>query len=68
MGRQQTSVEMKSVLGDNKLVVRAAHMMLRTGILSRFQAVPPTAPTVLGEDAVRDIRGGLRDVENDCEE
>jgi ribonuclease HI len=59
-------LSLKGVLGDHKLVVRAAHMMLRTGLLQQFQAVSTTAPT--GEDAVRDIRGGLRDVENDCGE
>jgi hypothetical protein len=56
-------LNVKDVLGDHKLVVRAAHIMLRTGLLSQSQAVPPTVPTVPGEDAVRDIRGGLRDVE-----
>ena len=58
-------LNLKGVLGDHKLAVRAAHMMLRTGLLQQFQTVPPTAPTVPGEEAVQDIRGGLRDVEND---
>lgn len=38
-------LSVKGVLGDHKLVVRAAHMMLRTGLLQQFQAVPATAPT-----------------------
>lgn len=58
-------LNLKGVLGDHKLVVRAAHIILRTGLLQQFQAVAPLAPTVPREDAVRDIRGGLRDVEND---
>jgi len=57
-------LNVKGVLDDHKLVVRAAHMMLRTGLLQQFRAVPPIAPTVPGEEAVGDIRGGLRDVEN----
>ena len=58
-------LNVKGVLSDHKLVVRAAHMMLGTGLLQQFQAVPLEGPTVSGEDAVRDIRGRLRDVEND---
>ncbi|RMZ90276.1 hypothetical protein DV736_g2490, partial [Chaetothyriales sp. CBS 134916] len=38
-------LSLKGVLSNQKLVVRAAHMMLRTGLLQQFQAVPPTAPT-----------------------
>lgn len=38
-GRPVLNVE--GVLGDCKLVVRAAHMMLRTGLLQQFQSVPP---------------------------
>ncbi len=37
-------LNVKEVLGDHELVVRAAHMMLRTGLLQQFQAVPPIAP------------------------
>ncbi len=56
-------LNVKGVLGDNKLVVRAAHMMMRRGLLQQSQAVRATAPNV--QDAARDIRGGPRDVEND---
>jgi hypothetical protein len=38
-------LNVKGVLSDHKLVVRAAHMMLRTGLLQQFQTVSTTAPT-----------------------
>lgn len=57
-------LDVKDMLGNHKRVVRATHMMLRTGLKQQISGAPHSTDCLCKEN-VSDIKGELRNVEHD---